>query len=65
MIDGKTCRKCGSVLERRPSMFYWRGRFFHGLVCVPCNALWDDPTDSFERHVSEQARAGASEGTNE
>lgn len=30
-------------------MFYWRGRFFSGLVC--CGALWDNPADSFEKHV--------------
>ena len=63
MSDVRACDKCGGTLERRPNMFYWRGCFFHGLVCVPCNALWDDPTDSFEQHVSEQARAVASEGT--
>ena len=65
MSDAKTCTKCGTAMERRPNMFYWRGRFFHGLVCVPCNALWDDPTDSFEQHVSNQARAGAMEGMGE
>lgn len=56
------CKKCGTALERRPNMFYWRGRFFHGLVCTPCNALWDDPTDSFEQHVREQARGAADKG---
>lgn len=64
-MSASTCAKYGSVRGRRPAMVYWRGRFFHGLVCVPCNALWDDPSDSFEQHVSEQARASASEGTNE
>lgn len=65
MSDAKTCKKCGTVMECQPHMFYWRGRFFHGLVCVPCNARWDDPTDSFEQPVSNQARAGAMEGTGE
>ena len=65
MSDPTICKKCGTSMERRPNMFHWRGRFFHGLVCVPCNALWDDPTDSFEKHVSNQARAGAMEGTGE
>lgn len=36
------CPKCGGELEKREGMF-----FLHevgsmpGLVCVPCNALWD------------------------
>ncbi|HSX22904.1 MAG TPA: hypothetical protein VLE97_09045 [Gaiellaceae bacterium] len=58
--DEKTpqaCPKCGGPFERREDMFHWRGRFFHGLVCVPCNALWDDPSDSFEAHVAASARA--------
>ena len=62
MSDMSICKKCGTTLERRPSMFYWRGQFFHGLVCVPCNALWDDPTDSFEKHVVTQARDAANKG---
>lgn len=49
-FDPNHCRK-GHPLERRPSMFYWRGRHFHGLVCAACNSLYDDPTDSFEEHV--------------
>lgn len=28
-------------------MFYWRGRYFSGLVDVKTNALYDDPEDSF------------------
>ena len=55
----ENCKKCGAALERRANMFYWRGRFFHGLVCTPCNALWDDPTDSFEQHVHGEARGAA------
>jgi len=50
VADGK-CPKCSTVLERRQNQFHWRGRFFHGLVCVPCNALWDDPEDSFHTYV--------------
>ncbi len=37
----------GNLLERRPNMFYWRGRYFSGLVDVKTNALYDDPEDSF------------------
>lgn len=45
------CPKCGAPQEVRPNMFYWRGRYFSGLVCVPCNSLRDNPEDSFEEHV--------------
>lgn len=46
------CPKCKLPLARRPAQFYWRGRTFSGLVCFACNALWDDPTDSFEAYVA-------------
>lgn len=45
------CPSCGLAMERRAGMFYWRGQSFSGLVCAPCNSLWDDPEDSFEKHV--------------
>lgn len=61
MSDALICKKCGDTMERRPNMFHWRDRFFHGLVCVPCNALWDDPTDSFEQHVGINARGDTSQ----
>ena len=48
--DPTKCDK-GHPLDRRPAMFFWRGRYFHGLVCPVCNALYDDPEDSFEEHV--------------
>ncbi len=32
-------------------MFYWRGRYFSGLVDVAANTLYDDPEDSFADHV--------------
>ena len=32
-------------------MFYWRGRYFSGLVDVAANTLYDDPEDSFAAHV--------------
>jgi ssDNA-binding Zn-finger/Zn-ribbon topoisomerase 1 len=53
------CPKCGGAFERRANMFHWRGRFFHGLVCPACNALWDDPSDSFMAHVKATAKASA------
>jgi len=42
------CPKCGNGVARREKMFathdvgYW-----HGLYCESCNALWDDPDNSF------------------
>lgn len=56
------CPTCGGAFERRPNMFHWRGTFFHGLVCSPCNALYDDPSDSFMAHVQATAKA-PQEGT--
>lgn len=37
----KVCRKCDGPLVRRPDMYYWRGVFMHGWICIPCNSLWD------------------------
>ena len=45
------CVKTGNALERKANMFFWRGRYFHGLVDVKENALYDDPTDSFADYV--------------
>jgi hypothetical protein len=57
-VSGASCpSRCyvvassGNVLERRESMFYWRGRYFPGLVDVETNALYDHPDDSFNAHV--------------
>lgn len=43
--------KTGNVLEARPRMFFWRGRYFSGLVDVEANSLYDNPEDSFAQHV--------------
>jgi ssDNA-binding Zn-finger/Zn-ribbon topoisomerase 1 len=53
-VKSYECPKCRSRMARVPSMFHWRGRFFHGQVCTKCNSLWDDPEDSF----SDFARCG-------
>ena len=50
--------KCSHQLVRKPEMFYWRGRFFHGMVCEECNALYDDAEDSFFEHVLDQHNKG-------
>lgn len=39
MKVGDKC-KCGHTLERKQNMFYWRGEYFDGAVCEPCNALY-------------------------
>lgn len=36
----KDCPKCEQPMERREGMFYWRGDYKPGWVCVSCNALW-------------------------
>lgn len=46
-MEGGHCMNCMGRLERRPRMFHLRGRDFQGLVCIECNALWNDPEDSF------------------
>ena len=44
MVDSKQigdpCPKCRTPLVRKPRMFYWRGDYFDGAVCEPCNALY-------------------------
>jgi hypothetical protein len=40
---GNECPKCKGQLERRERQFYFRGRWFAGLVCQPCNAGWNVP----------------------
>lgn len=52
MIENLTLTICDHPKERRQNMFYWRGRYFRGLVCPICNSLWDDPADSFMAHVT-------------
>jgi len=39
------------MLEVREKMFYWRGRWFTGLVDPETNALFDNPDDSFMNYV--------------
>lgn len=43
-------------IEVRPNMFYWRGRWFSGLVDIENNALYDNPDDSFLEYVKETDR---------
>lgn len=39
----------------RPESMYWRGRYFAGLYCKKCNALYDNPDDSMNAHIREAA----------
>jgi len=45
------CKTCNTKLVVKERMFHWRGKDFSGLVCEPCNALYDNPEDSFEDYV--------------
>jgi len=38
---------CPDKVVKRENMFFWRGRFYSGLVCPEHNSLWDNPEDSF------------------
>lgn len=49
-----TKRKKGQ-LEVRRNMFYWRGKWFSGLVDPDTNALYDNPDDSFLEYVRSTA----------
>ncbi len=56
MSASRACPRCGERRVVREGMFYYRGTTFSGLVCEKCNALWDNPDDSFEAHVVEYAK---------
>lgn len=56
MSQSRACPKCGERCVVRQGMFYFRGAHFSGLVCEKCNALWDNPDDSFEAYVIEYAK---------
>ena len=43
-------------MEVRANQFYWRGKYFTGLVCGKCNSLFDNPDDSFLGHASGQSQ---------
>ncbi len=51
MSISRACPKCGERRVVREGMFHWRGTTFSGLVCEKCNALWNNPDDSFEAAV--------------
>jgi len=45
--DGYYHDKCGNKMEIKQNMFALRSMWFSGLVCEHCNALFDNPDDSF------------------
>ena len=45
------CPSCKCVLVPTPGTMAYRGKEFAGLVCHPCNALWDNPDDSMLEHA--------------
>ncbi len=44
-------KDCQEEVTIKPNKFYWRGKYFSGLVCEKCNALYDNHDDSFMKHV--------------
>ena len=63
-VERVRCPKCGEALEVRGEMYYWRGNSYSGMVCKPCNALWDAVDDdgktfNFIEHVGKLAIAQA------
>jgi len=52
-LTAMKCPSCSGPVERRPGMFASsKTGHMDGLVCTFCNALWDDPGDSFlEAHA--------------
>lgn len=53
----ETCPSCDDPLDERDAMYHWRGRYFSGLVCPNCNALW--PVGDGHRQFVEAVRASA------
>lgn len=43
---GWTHLRCGGQCVEYAGSMYFRGRFFAGILCKPCNALFDNPDDS-------------------
>ena len=40
------CPSCHRPMLPVAGTMFYRGRYFAGLVCWPCNALHDNPDDS-------------------
>lgn len=48
-------KECGNKMIVKEKCFYWRGIYFSGLVCEKCNALYNNPADSFMDHVAQSS----------
>lgn len=48
----KECPKCNKEMKVQQGMFHYRGTSMSGLVCVYCNALYDNPEDSFKEYLN-------------
>jgi DNA-directed RNA polymerase subunit M/transcription elongation factor TFIIS len=51
IIFDNNCPKCNNKMIVKDAMFFWRGKYLSGLVCETCNALYDNPNDSFMDYV--------------
>ena len=49
---------CCEELVSKDNMFYFRGKYMAGLVCKKCNALYDNPDNSFLEYVSKYNKEG-------
>lgn len=48
MLRKGVCPKCKEPIGLKSNMFYSpRVGYMAGYLCEPCNALWDDPDNSF------------------
>src|SRR5687767_9791822 len=48
------CKRCGGPQVEKENAFYWRGRWFNGIVCEKDNILSDHPDDSFLAAVADE-----------
>ena len=54
-IDGNyRCPKCNGILIPTPGTMMYKGKQFPGLVCNPCNGLWDNPSKSMFDYIEKQ-----------
>ena len=50
-VADSPCPKCQSEMILKENMFFWREKYLSGLVCEKCNALYDNPKESFIEYV--------------
>jgi hypothetical protein len=42
---------CDNKLVVKQNMFFWKGKYFSGLVCEEHNSLFENPEDSLMDHI--------------